>query len=821
MGVKMSRRTFACVLILSVWATPVAAAGDGKVRLPVSVWEQMLKEVEAAGEPDRPSVGVLAIERRIEGSLKKGLFSATLNARFEVLEQRAGHVRVPVLDGAASVGEVRLNGQRTSLLKEGRMYTVGVDKPGVYALQVRFFWGKEQDRFARRLRFELPEGGPTRLQILVPEVDIEARLAAGVFTGQTRQGSATLLVGQIDASGIVDLTWTRKVTHRATRTAQLEARLSALFTAQEAMMQGLASFDWTVLEGETDRVDLQLPPDIEIVNVEGEAVLQWYTEAKHGGRLVVLLRYLVDDHARLVVHFQYPVEAGKSVSLRLPLPLQGTALVGTLGVQGPAGLNVRVAEAKEVELIEVQDLPRELTDLTTSPILFGYTFANAPQVTVTIARHESVDLLSTLIDEVQASSVLIEDGAELTKLKLRLRNNTRQYLKIRLPKGALLTHSLIDGQAIRPASTTEAGEEALLFPLRQSERLGADGTRLHVVNGGETLSDIANFYYSDPGAWRSILDSNPGELGSERDLREGQSLRIPAKKGTVQETSFVIELAYKREHAALGGVGRERLALPSFDVDAMQVIWHLYLPEAVSPLTFSANLTQYSAIRYDPFRRARDFLMKALWIRDAWAGGKYESILLQRKGIYRAEANLKEEGRMVLASFPLVGERFRFKRVLLSRDAPWVAFTYVDRDAAPVVRWGALVIAFGMTLLLLARPRRRATAIAAGAVGLFLLVVAYYLLGVHRRMVWGADLALLVTLVWLNAAPIVNRARELATSPWSLVDLISLRLLGLGLALMFWLGLILFFPLLLSTLTLGVLLFVWWRVREKAGVAHV
>ena len=330
----MSRRALAWPVITALAAGPVSAAEEGKVTLPVSVWEQMLQELEDAAKPDRPTVGVLAIERRVEGSLKKGLFSATLTARFEVLEQQVGHVRVPVLDSAASVGEVRLNGQRTSLLKEGRMYTAGVDRPGVYTLTVRFFWGKEQDRFARRLRFALPEGGSTRLSILVPEVDIEPRLGSGVLTGQMRQGSATRLEGQVDASGLIDLTWNRKVTHRASRTAQMEARLSALFTAQEAMMQGLASFDLTLQEGETDRVDLRLPPEIEIVNVEGDAVLQWYTEARQGGRLVVLLRYLVEDHVRLLVHFQFPVEAGKAVPLRLPMPLEGTPVSGGLECSG-------------------------------------------------------------------------------------------------------------------------------------------------------------------------------------------------------------------------------------------------------------------------------------------------------------------------------------------------------------------------------------------------------------------------------------------------------------------------------------------------------
>jgi hypothetical protein len=51
------------------------------------VWEQILSEAENAAKIDRPSIGVLSIERRIDGGLKNGLFAGRLLTRFEVLDQ--------------------------------------------------------------------------------------------------------------------------------------------------------------------------------------------------------------------------------------------------------------------------------------------------------------------------------------------------------------------------------------------------------------------------------------------------------------------------------------------------------------------------------------------------------------------------------------------------------------------------------------------------------------------------------------------------------------------------------------------------------------
>ncbi|MBI5511912.1 MAG: LysM peptidoglycan-binding domain-containing protein [Deltaproteobacteria bacterium] len=812
---------YVSLLTLSLFAGSAAAAEDGKATLPAATWEAMLQELETASRAARPPVTVLSIDRRVEGVLRKGLFSATLTAIFEVPNVDSGHVRVPVLDAAAAVEEVRLNGQRTSLLKEGRLYTVGVERPGRNTLSVRFLWGKEQDRFARRLRFELPEGGPTHLRVLVPEVDIEARLGAGVLVGQERLAAGTVLEGQTDASGRVDLTWNRRLSHKSRSAAKMEARLNVLFAAEETLMAGVLALDLRLQEGEVDRVDLQLPGQVEVTAVDGDAVLQWYTEAKDGGRLAILLRYLVETEIHLRVRFQFPLEVDKPTPLSLPLPLIGTAMSGAVGIQGPAGLSIEASVVKDAEAVEVVDLPRALIDLTTSPILQGFAFSAPPALAVRIARLQTVELLSTLIDEVQASTVLIEDGAELTKIKLRLRNNTRQYLRVLFPKGAVLTHSLIDGHPVRPAVATDSPDaEALLLPLRQSERLGAAGEHTHVVAEGETLSGIANFYYSDPNGWQAILDRNTAEISSAMDLQPGAALRIPAKKGTVQESSFVVELAYKRRHPALGGVGRATLELPALDVDSMQAVWHLYLPHAIDPIAFSGNLTQYSAIRYDPFRRVRDFLRRALWVRDAWAGGRYQSILVQRKGIYQAEAGLKEEGRMVLSSFPLVGDRYRFRRVALSRETPHLTLTYVDRDLAPIFRWGAFVVAFGTALLLLLRPeRRRYWPAAVAALGV-LLFLAYYFLGMHRRILWGVDLAFLVVVLRAQVPLAVGRGRQLFESPWRVVDVLTLSNLGVLVVTLVYLSLALILPLLLSTLTLALIGVVWWRRQGRTEVGH-
>jgi hypothetical protein len=382
---------------------------------------------------------------------------------------------------------------------------------------------------------------------------------------------------------------------------------------------------------------------------------------------------------------------------------------------------------------------------------------------------------------------------------------------------------LIDGRPVRPAYKQQDGSEALLFPLRQSERIGAGRERYHTVRTGETLSDVANFYYSDPSQWHGILDNNLDQMADEMDMTAGQVLRIPQRTGiTVEESSFVIELAYKRNRDPLGSLGRITVSLPRIDVDTMKAIWHIYFPRALMPLSFDSNLTQYSYIRYDPFRRIRDFLYRALFTPWAWAGGRYKSILKQRKVIYHVEAEQRGRGEVVLAAFPLTGDRYRFKRVLLGQETPKISVTYIDRGMAGPVRWGVFLLAFILGLWMLSDKRTLLVWIISGGALVVALLLAHYFLGTHRRIVWGIDLALLVAVFRLRAGPVWKEFKDLLQSPWTIGQYLNFRNLAFvaGLCVVAWVVLAL--PLLLSTLG-AVVLFFWWRRKlrlSRKEVAH-
>ena len=66
----------------------------------------------------------------------------------------------------------------------------------------------------------------------------------------------------------------------------------------------------------------------------------------------------------------------------------------------------------------------------------------------------------------------------------------------------------------------------------------ADFSKVHVVAGTETLSEIAGRLYNDAGQWRPIAVANG--IANPRTIRPGDALRIPALPFTDPATGEVL-----------------------------------------------------------------------------------------------------------------------------------------------------------------------------------------------------------------------------------------------------------------------------------------
>jgi hypothetical protein len=818
---------------------PAVPPDKGEVTLTLERWAQIQAQLAELRKEPPPPVAYLLTSRSIDAVFERGVLSGSL----EVVVQQLDNTRpvlVPVIDATASLSEVLVDGERAVAVVHGEHYAVLIEGTGRHRVRLKFAHGREESRFARAFSLLMPGAPVTAVSLNLPEKNLDVQIEGGVVLSQRSDERATRIEAALDGSPAFAVRWQRRLTHRAAETREMEAETLTLATISEEAIETKSELNFRLLAGETDRLEVGLEDGVEVLAARGEAILQWYTEldpADLSGRtrkLVVLLRHLVEDQVSILIDAQSPRLGDSTAKVLFLKPLGAKLREGFVAIEGRDGFEVKAGTVTGAEEIGTREVPSRLSGLSEKPLLFAWKHKDSlPAIELSILRNTEIELTQSIVDDLQVSTVLVEQGIEITKMRLYVRNNTRQYLAMELPSGAQLTHALIDGTPFHPAAEKTAdGGERLLIPLRQSEKLSNAKPRYHVVRSGETLGEIALTYLGRSERWSDVQNANPNVGGAE--IHEGQRLRIPASSGgvTLEESNFVLELAYKVRVTSLGFAGKHGSALPKMDIPAMQVTWHYYFPEAFEPLSFDTNLQQLTAIRYDPLRRLLNFLDEATMIAGAWASGgdfnfkrqhSYENILSSRKAIYRREQTKKAVE--ALSSFPLVGERYRFSRVLLDDDQAVINMIYLDRALLPWLRAIALLI----SLVLVYRAVR--TAVQHGAryairsapllslgVGLAVLALAgHYLLGVHRHVLIGADLALLAALLpdfvrgWMFRRKVEHAPKKILRAG---------NILRFGTAAIVG-AVVLAYPLLLSSFVLVAALFFAFLMRRRAAAALV
>lgn len=700
-----------------------AAAQTERVELPLTLWTQV-QDALRPPPPAAPPAAFARIAQRLEGRIDGDVLAARFSVRFEVFAVD-GWLDVPVLDGGASIKSVTLNNAPAVLRQDGDHYVVGVTRPGTYVLRAEIFHPADE---LRSLSLRLPKA-PTKLQIDVPEVGISPRLNSGVITATREQGSRTRVEGA--CTGDVYLFWTRA--EPAVEEAAFDVSLASLFTLDAAVIKALNVAQVTLKRGAIDRFSLPVPDGVEVVEVTGDAVLQWRTvRDANGGRAVVLLltHQMTED-------FSVEIRTQQAIAqIDAPVPLLGlggpaTGFTGALGVQAPTGLDVQLVETGAAERIEGDALPGAVSRLTDQPLLFGARYTAAPRLMIRLTRNAAVPLAGTIIDDLEATTMLLEDGAEISKVRLHMRNNARQHMAVRLPPDAVLSHALIEGVPVMPARDGDR----LLVPLQQSTQ--NTGGRYHTVQPGENLGEIAYIYYSNPRHWQRILDAND-ELYEASDVKPGMQLRVPAPEGVeVEESRFVVELAWRRDGARMGAMGRRDLALADLDVDVIRAHWHVLLPKSMRAVAFESTFEQRSARRFEPLDRLRRFIRRGVI-------GSAQASLAKRKALFADQARDLAAQQSALGLAPVIGTRYRFRQLMLGRTVPVMQVTWLSEPAVTALHWGGLLWA-ALVVLIALRPR---SGLLSGLIGLValapLLWAGYHVVGTYRHLVWGLNLGLVL-----------------------------------------------------------------------------
>jgi hypothetical protein len=110
-------------------------------------------------------------------------------------------------------------------------------------------------------------------------------------------------------------------------------------------------------------------------------------------------------------------------------------------------------------------------------------------LSVKVARYTQESVLMANIEEVRYRILMSEEGKTLVQARYAIRNNRKNFLKITLPKDAVLWSATLSGISVRPG---QAPDGSLLLPLekgRAGEEAPAFSAEILYLTRGEKWND--------------------------------------------------------------------------------------------------------------------------------------------------------------------------------------------------------------------------------------------------------------------------------------------------------------------------------------------
>jgi hypothetical protein len=498
----MRRRAWWLLVGLAL-AVPAAAQsghslpdlGDTEVTLS---WQDFKRLIEAAQPVPTPVAAPprAAFLRSAEytGRIEPGVLTLDAVLELEVLQD--GWVRLPMWSQGSVV---RFDGDGAVLSRDGGLLEVLARGPRSYQLRARLVFQATDHPGDNRLDLELPDAPLNLLDVTAGTGLRELEVETGVsYRALPSRVFAALINGRATLKYTVPY---RAVEAETGEEVELQPRV--LLTGYEflhlgdGVIGGTLVHDYQVRVAEISSFDIGLEPGVEVFDVATPGLESWKVLQLDGGKVLrVRLGSPTEGSVRVVVTFDgtYDADRGELVVPRFePIAVEresGFVAVAADGAELALGLTGNLLPA------DVSEIPADLLGFGGS-LVAALKYSGTPdRATVTVTEHDDAAVLTAIVEKLNASTVLLANGTEATWLDLAVKNNRKQFLKLRLPEDGVEVWSLVvDGQPARP----KRSEDRVLIPLPTGIEERTSQVSLVLLRRGDEVPAMGTIRPSLPG----------------------------------------------------------------------------------------------------------------------------------------------------------------------------------------------------------------------------------------------------------------------------------------------------------------------------------
>lgn len=544
------------LLPLALLFTSTTAFAEQPERVTLTLGQFLKLYEETKNRPDKPEKAPRAYalskadyDGRVvfdDGEPTSAVFQATLTV--EVLKD--GWARIPLLDSSVAVQRATINGADAPLALENGSYTLITDRKGRFDVDVEFAVTVNTNRGVSGFSFPLRQSGATTMKLSVDEEDaLDFTVSNARLQTDTTRNGVRVVEATLPATGSLAVNWQRSVDEETPEGEQAVARLYSevhtLVGIGDGLLRATATVNQNILFAGVDSMAVQIPDGMKVLDVRGAGMRDWSIGAD--GVLTTQLNYEAEGAYALVIEMERVLD-GSSVQAPIVQPVGVERTKGWVGVQAIGALEIQGEGVENAAAVDVRTLPASILGVTGTPVLLGYKYLTADAaIPLVVQEHDEVDVLVTLLDQAEARTMFTEDGRRLTSVQYQVRNNRRQFLRLKLPEGAELWSAGVAGRAVQPA---QSGDQ-LLIPLVRSQATGGalaafDVEVVYVENGaGPGSNGKGTFKATLPAAdapstyvaWTVYApwDAKIAKKSYDGSLRHTQGLSRPVRTETVMQ----------------------------------------------------------------------------------------------------------------------------------------------------------------------------------------------------------------------------------------------------------------------------------------------
>jgi Carboxypeptidase regulatory-like domain len=469
----------ACVFLMSLcWAEDrtLPLPDPGNVTLTLDEYNRLV--ALAAKPPKKPDVAPLPysiqhadVKLRVENNSVVG--SVELDG--EVFHK--GISKVPLTSGM-TILEARQNGKGVPLIQEGGAH-VALLPAGDFSIALDT--GLPLKIEAGRASFSLPAplAGSVQMSLVIPGEHTLANITSGVITSRKSENGRTAIEATLVPGQAVNVWWaTREVVAPVVpREVRFLADAKTLVSISEAEMRIAVLADITMVTGDANLFEVQIPDGFEVTGVTGPNLDSAETQAK-----VVTPSVTTEGGQRYIsLHVLNPGLRSHQFLISMERSIQGTQTeapfisfkgaqreTGEVLVEGAGTMEITATEGGGLKRMDVKEANPYLRVLAHFPPQAAFRYHRQPSETPALAlnwvRFPDGSVLAAVAESADVTTMVTSEGKSLTEVKLTVKNQAQPFLKVSLPTGATILSAEVAGERVKPVQGVDGNRVPLLRP---------------------------------------------------------------------------------------------------------------------------------------------------------------------------------------------------------------------------------------------------------------------------------------------------------------------------------------------------------------------